>query len=455
MQNSKIILCFCLLLLLHPVSHSWRLEDPEVQRLQQEINRRTEILVSRSTNETSVRGAMKNAAELGLFSEQVIFSKAREKKLTVTDTEINTFILPMLAQQGLVDLACPDVFKDENVRLWLTGQGMNVGDLKQSAEALALWAKIATESVVAQEDSVKLFVQANPGMGHTSDRVRITLLSYIAPPGTNTRSVLPGEVIAPCFALQTRSAAAELEAPLPASWANLKLYLELDKIDVELREVLGGKQPGYRFGPMLLSNGATLEGTLDEYLPATDLTESAGFWQMAAIRYRLQKADQEKVFNGLVEEFWVTCKSPAVRGFWKNIWGGVKRGFSFITGAAGGLIGYFAGGPKGAMMGAKYGYQLGNSIKGWFSTKSVLAPKWSMGYGGSPQPIPAEYLSGSNFNIPAEYYRRPSYPSYQQQNYYLPAMPPGYRQQPQYREFPPQEVWAPQLFFGSPIGYYY
>lgn len=65
-------------------------------------------------------------------------------------------------------------------------------------------------------------------------------------------------------------------------------------------------------------------------------------------------------------------------------------------------------------------------------------------------PIPSQYLTGQ-FRIPANYYLNTDYPT---SNGYVPAMQ-QYYPRPVFREFPAQEAWAPQLFMGTPIGYYY
>lgn len=136
-----------------------------------------------------------------------------------------------------------------------------------------------------EEDSVRRFVRDNPEMAFLSDRVRVTLTHYLPPPGlAKTRSVMHNEVLAPGLALQTRAAIADIEAPVPQQWANLKLYLELDRIDPRLRESLSGRDTGYQFGPILLTNGATVAGTLDEYLPAEQLKDlPSGKWRVVSV----------------------------------------------------------------------------------------------------------------------------------------------------------------------------
>ncbi|NUQ22454.1 MAG: hypothetical protein HUU34_00760 [Saprospiraceae bacterium] len=431
-------------------------QDPAVAKLQRELERRNKISATRYVDDPDVRSVMNASNEAAFLAENVIAEKA--KKLGIpepTELEMHSMLMPMLIQQGLIDADCANIFNDPNIATWIKGQeGMTWADFRRSAKTLVLWTKIAIQSVDITEDSVRAYVERNPGMAIIPAKVRIVLTQYVAPQGLASRSVMPHEVLAPTLALTTRAAIAELEKPAPAAYEHLRLWLELDKIDPMLRAAISGQQVGFKFSPIALNNGAIVEGYIEGFSPEIDLTNNPGFWAMAAIRARLAVTNQSAEFEKLVGEFLADeMKSPAVRGFWGKLWGGVKRSFSYISGFAGGALAFVAtGSPQAAFIGAKIGYQIGNAVKGWFSSRQIAGPQFPSG----GIQIPQGYLSGNRFSVPAAYQTT----RYPQANMTIPPMTYGYSQ-PAYQPYNPNgyhspvhDQWAPQMFFPQPIGYY-
>jgi hypothetical protein len=435
-------------------------QDPEVLKLQRELDRRNVIAGSRYVDNPQVRGALSATNGAGFLAEEVIADKATKLGIpNPTDAEMHSMLLPMLVQQGLVDADCADIFRDPNVSTWIKGQdGMTWSDFRTAAKTLVLWTKIAIQNIEITEDSVRAYVERNPGMATIPAKVRIVLTQYVPPRALASRSVMPHEVLAPTFAFATRAATADLEKPIPKAYEHLNLWVELDKVDPALREVLGGQAVGFEFPSIPLKNQAIVEGRIVGFSPERNLLSDPNFWAMAAVRARLAKADQAAEFEKIVTVFLNDeTRSPAVRGFWKKIWGGVKKSFQYITGFAGGALAFTAtGSPQAAFLGAKMGYQFGNAIKGWFSSGQITRPQFpAMPQGGGIQ-IPPGYLSGGQFSMPPASNSWPGYPPMNTMppmpyNYspYAPPMPNN----PYYS--PMQDGWSPQMFFPQPVGYYF
>ncbi len=436
-------------------------KDPEVLKLQRELDRRNAIAGSRYVDNPQVRGALNATNEAGFLAEKVIAEQAAKLAIpNPSDAEVHSLILPMLVQQGIVDADCPDIFRDPNVATWIKGQeGMTWGDFRTAAKTLVLWTKIAIQNIEITEDSVRAYVERNPGMAIVPAKVRIVLTQYVPPPALASRSVMPHEVLAPTFALTTRAATAELEMPPPKAYEHLNLWVELDKVDPALREVLAGQAVGFEFPSTPLKNHAFVEGRILGFSPERNLLSDPNFWAMAAIRARLAKADQAAEFEKIVNVFLNDeTISPAVRGFWSKIWGGVKKSFQYVTGFAGGALAFAAtGSPQAAYLGAKMGYQVGNSIKGWFSSGQINGAQFPAIPQGMGLNIPQGYLSGRQFSLPPACNSWSAY----QPIHTLPAMPYNYNayappmmaNNPYYS--PMQDGWSPQMFFPQPVGYYF
>lgn len=452
MKNFLISLFACCTLFAAQFAQSQATVDPELQKLLQEHVRRQNIMAIRLIDQPSVRSTVENVTGATFLSESVILDKAKKLNLTANEQETHTFILPMLASQGLVDYSCTNVFKDPNVLLWLKGQGMPLEDFKNAAQATVLWAKIVTQNISVTDEEVKKYVTDNPGLASAPARVLIELTQFTPPPKVSTRSMLVPEFLAPCMELNTRATLAELEKPLPEEHKHLQVRMELDKLDKQLRQAISGLRVGDHFGPLLLANGAIVEGTVKGFIGETDFSNNSGFWELASIRARIEKAKQGEVFAQMVETFIDNCPSEAVRGFWGKVWGGFKRSFSYATGAGVGLAAFIStGDPRIAYLGARYGKQMGDAIKGAFSSgNSSSFPVQMM------KNIPSMFRSG-NFNIPAAYYpqTQPRYPEY------IPAMPASYNPnywypQPLPRPMPSGDYnqgWSPQMFFPMPAYY--
>lgn len=423
----------------------------EVIAIQAKIDRYGGSMKNRSTNQ-AVRGGIDSFAIAAVLSEETILYHADLLKLKATNAEAALMLLPLLTQQGLIDPATDtDVVSSPNVQYWLRGQQMTTEEFLQSGKLMVLWVKIATRtSAAVTPEAVARYVAQHPRLRVLPRRVQIELTKYIAPPMAGARGLPVHQVLTSTVSLGVRAAGAVGELPPPADWNALQLYLELETLDPTLRTVLAGKKAGDAFGPVVLKNGASVAGVVRAYLPEADLGHLPAFWQMAALRLRLEQAGTQGQFEKLVETY-LKDSSPAVRGFWGKLWGGVKRGFKYITSAAGGIIGFYAGGPQGAIVGARYGYQIGSAIQGYFSQSQRES---QLDYRTIPplQPPPDWHPDHfQRYPDPANYVRR--IPYYDRSGP-IPAMPPDYlagsgRRYDSWQQLPRQNCWSPPLYMGA------
>lgn len=455
--------------------------DDEVNRLKAAINERQTYL-DRFIKGPGVARGTERQATLTVLSEEAINSAAKKANIKTTDEEIESALKPLLAQQCIIDIATTTpLANDENVKLWLRAQSLKYEDLVRSGRTLVLWTKIATKDVSVTPKEVEAFVNERPQLRLVPTRVQIVIASYIEPGNFPTRGLSLFEGIAPRMSIAlARTAEAQYQAP-PEDWKDLHLYFNLDDVDPNLRTAIAGLKSGDSFGPVPLRNGAVLGGRIGTLLPSMDLSRNQDFWKSAAVRARLNKANQEQTYQAVVLAY-LRGQSPAVRDIFSDAADWVQNNLSTVGSVVGGGIGLLSGGPGGAVAGAQIGNQIGTTLQGWVNgqpptvqqiTSVASAAGINLPPGFSLPPFPplppapnsamGPFLHGSAPMLPSAYNFQPSAtvvwaPGYNQSAWAgfpinsIPQPFTGYANYFEARMYafpptpPPPPIWAPPVF---------
>lgn len=381
----------------HPV---WAQESSDLARIQAAITKRQGYLDDFISGGPEVRAGTKSQAVLDVLSEEAIEAAAKQQKITASDAEVVSFLVPLLAKQGLIDPASAiDLKADANVRLWLQAQHLTLEDLMRSGRTLALWSKLAVVDVKVTPEEIAAYVERNPQTRLLPARVKVTLTKYLAPAHVATRGLSNFESLTPRMSVSLTRSTSDSRKAVPPSWNKLSLYLNLEESDPNLREALTGQHPGDKFGPLRLRNGALVEGQLDGLVPNADLSHSPEFWQLAAIRARLEKSKQAETYDKIVEAYLKT-QSPAVRNIFGDAWRWAKNNLGTVGTVAGAGIGLLIGGPAGALQGSQIGSQVGNTLQGWVNGKPPTVQSLVTAAANIGVPLPASFSLPSLPQLP-------------------------------------------------------
>jgi hypothetical protein len=295
---------------------------------------------------TGLRSDATREAMANWFSQAAIRDKASALNVSVSDDEAAAFLKPLLIRQGLIDARRDvDIRRDPNVASWLAAQKWTAGELVETGRTLLLWVKIAARDVTVTPAEVEAYVAKHPDVAAVPARLRVTL-THLDRRGVTVRGGLPqGSQLAALLTGAPGSTARDTGSAASPSPTRLALYLDLERIDPNLRKDLAGKKSGDAFGPVELTNDATVAGVLEEVVPTMSLAGSIEFSNYAALLTRLHKANQEDLYRQISSEYFATISNPGVKRLFKEIYGfvggaiGAVYGVPVVGGAVGGMVG--------------------------------------------------------------------------------------------------------------------
>ncbi len=412
-------------------------------RLKQMLSERSAQL-EKFYPELHTRGADRDRiAKVTLLTEEAVRTEAGKRGISATDAEVASFLVPVLSRQGLIDITKkPDLRTDENVQKWLAGQAWSVDQLFETGRTLLLWIKVAVADVSATPAEVEKYMKDHPDVAAVPVRTKLTLTQFQSPARTRglAESVAQADVLSPARISSSRSV--NQIGQQSDGWKDLKLYVDLNKLDPLLRKALEGKSVGENFGPLQLSNGSAVKGQITAILPAADFRDSDGAWQYAALLTRLGKVDKKAEFDGLVKKYFDGA-DVETRGLFGDILGVVGTGIGALFGGVGAPIGGIVGGMVG----------------GWVDGQ-MSAPGPVQQAPFSFPPPPQQGFNGFLQGPP------PSMPPFFQSNFqmplppqFIPPMPQGYQNQfsqwaNAFSMAPPPPPWFPPFFYPMPVRYY-
>jgi hypothetical protein len=431
---------------------------PSPEQVQKMIAERTDELQRFSKDRAATRGADNQFARLSVLTDLAVQQEADQAGIKVTNDEVSTMLLPLLVRQGLIDVSRPSNFRtDENVQHWLTAQGSSIEKLYKVGKTLLLYTKLITKDVSVTRDEVEAYVKSKPEIHIVPVRVQLDLTRFTAPDDLSDKSAsdisTKLDTIAPKTSIKARSAS-NMTVARPKGWDGLHLYVDINATDPVLREALAGHGVGDPFGPLALTTGATISGTIVAVLPEVDLAKAPEYWAYAGLLTKLGKVNQVEQYQLLANGF--LTKNPAMRGLlgdvgdWLNnniiqpaaTW--VQNNPGKTVGTAAGIVATaFGADPQWIQR----GWAIGGTVDGFLhgTPGSTNFPPVVNNY--TPT-IPTNFDTGRYFGSGA-----PSLPSFQQWNYtppspisFIPPYQPTYFNQWQgaYNNFP--QFLSPPVF---------
>lgn len=387
-----------------------------------------------------VRSNATGVAMLNVATEVAIRDTAAELGIGATESEVESFLLPLLTYQGLVNpVESIDFASDENIARWLSGQHWTYDDLYASAETLLLWTKVATRDVEITDDDVRAYVESHPRLGVIPAAVKIEVKQFDTIAEVTRGGVEDAEALGPFPDSVARGKADRQLAPLRATkdWRGLELYLALERLDPELRGELSGRTVGDPFGPVELRNGSIVAGTVVAAVPELSVADSDAFGAYARFVTRLDKADQKDAFETLIARYVASIQDTQVRGALKDL-------FTVVGGGIGASFGG-AGAPIGGMIGGMVGTWFEGEVTPQLHRQAAQYPSF---------PPMNPQMGRTPPYFPAMNYRAPS--SYMTRGYRIPQMPSYYRNGfSNYMAAPPRpygNYFAPPVSYPMPVG---
>jgi hypothetical protein len=439
---------FCLFslacLLLRSETSFAQLTVDAIQKLKEERVRQLQLLLPKSRGDAQATVALAT-----IFSEEAISQKAKDSGIDASDSEVEEFLVPLLAKQGLIRVdGHLDIKKDSNVQRWLKGQNWSMDQLFNSGKILLLWTKIVSKNTVCTEQDVKKYVEQHPEVYLVRERLQLDLTQFDPPSqlGGLARGVAEAEVLAPRMSPVARDAIKSdpISANHSKEWEGLRLYVELNRLDPNLHEDLKNKKEGDGFGPLSLSDGTVISGSIAALLPSVDLSKRPEFWQYAVLLTKLDKSNQKDLFDQISKSYLNGIQDKAVRGLFGDLLGTVGTGIGAVFGGLGAPIGGIIGGA------------VGGWVDGQMNMPSAPAPPPSgpppgfapMGF--PPPTFPnsqaiSPYLGPASFPMPNVFqggFRPISQMNFAPaQQFFRPYFPPT------------MPMWGPPIFMPMPIYY--
>jgi hypothetical protein len=390
-----------------------------------------------------------------IFSEQAVLDKATSLHIDATSSEVEEFLVPLLSKQGLIRVdGHLSISTDSNVQKWLAGQKWSMDQLFHAGRILLLWTKIVSTQTTCTEQEVKDYVTAHPDVYLVRPRLQLDLTQFDVPAQlrNTARGIAEAETIAPHMSLRTRAATPDttISADSTLDWQGLRLFVEINRLDPVLRQSLEGKKAGDGFGPVELSDGSVVAGTISALLPQVDMSKSPDFWKYAVLLTKLQKSHQQELFDKMSKDYLAAIKDPTIRGIFGDVLGVVGTGVGSLFGGVGAPVGGIIGGAVGGWIDGQVSSATPASVPSQQQTSS-FSPSFFPGPTFPSAQTLQPYMGPVNMPMPPVF--QSGFPQMPMMNF-IPPMPPMYSTYFNQMMMPrPSPPWGLPIFMPMPAYY--